>query len=156
MNKGVAMLMNLGVLASRWGALGGSEAQRSEMKGLRGALNIEFTGDEGGAWHVVFDDGRATIAKGRAEDARAAVRLRPEDYLAMLAGDLAYSMARMTGRVRMSGDGNFGFVFGALVENLKAAQSAPGMAGWVARSVVRRALKKGDYRPPSAGGRRSS
>lgn len=146
MNKGVALLMNLGVAASRWGGnLSGSEAQRSEMRGLRGALTIEFTGEDGGAWHVRFDDGKTVMGKGAAADARATVRLKPEDYLAMLGGDLRYSTARMTGRVRMSGDGNFAFVFGAMVENLRAAQALPGVRGWVARAVVRRALRKGNY-----------
>jgi putative sterol carrier protein len=73
------------------------------------------------------------------------VRLRPEDYLAMVAGDLSYSVARMTGKVRVSGDGNFGFLFGAAVENLRAAQEASGVRGRVARAVIGRALRKGGY-----------
>ena len=56
------MLMNLSVQATRWAArwVAGGEARRAEMKGLAGVLNIEFTGDDGGAvWHVSFDDGRS-------------------------------------------------------------------------------------------------
>ena len=81
------------------------------------------------------------------ENPRATVRVRPNDYLGMVAGDLSYSVARMTGRVRVSGDGSFAFVFGAFVEQIRTARSAPGWRGWVSRVLIRRALKKGEYQP---------
>src|SRR5438128_22506 len=139
---GAARPRTLGVQAPRWAArwTAGGEARRAEMKGLAGVLNIEFTGDDGGAvWHVSFDDGRVVMRKGAGENPRATVRLQPRDYLAMVAGDLAYSTARMTGRIRLSGDGHFGIVFGASVENLRAAQRAPGPSGWIARRLIGRA-----------------
>jgi len=151
MNAGAAMLMNLSVQATRWAArwVAGGEARRAEMKGLAGVLNIEFTGDDGGAvWHVSFDDGRVVMRKGAGENPRATVRLQPRDYLAMVAGDLAYSTARMTGRIRLSGDGHFGIVFGASVENLRTAARAPGPVGWIARRLIGRALRKGGYTSP--------
>lgn len=121
------------------------ERARAEMRGLSGVMNLEFTGPDGGAWHVVFADGRVSMAPGLAENARATVKLRPEDYLALLAGDLSYSVARMTGKVRLTGDGHFGMIFGAFVENTRAAQVARGLRGAIARAVISRALRKGGY-----------
>jgi putative sterol carrier protein len=149
------MLMNLGVRASRWGGnLAGGESQRAELRGLRGAMNIEFIGDDGGAtWNVRFDDGRVTMGKGPAADSRATVRVNPKDYLAMVAGDLGWSTARMTGKVRVVGDGHFGMTFGASVEGLKAGRRAKGLRGWVVRFVTNRAFRKGGYQPKALGRR---
>jgi putative sterol carrier protein len=146
MNKGVEMLMKLGRLATKIGpGRAGEERARVEMRGLSGVLNLEFTGPEGGGWHVAFSDGKVAMAPGLVENARATLKLTPEDYLALLAGDLSYSVARMTGKVRVSGDGHFGIIFGAFVENLRAAQRLKGVRGLIARGVINRALKKGNY-----------
>jgi putative sterol carrier protein len=146
MNKGVEMLMKLGRLATRVrpGRAAGERA-RAEMRGLSGALNLEFTGPDGGGWHIAFADGKVAMAPGLVEDARATLKIKPEDYLALLAGDLSYSVARMTGKVRVSGDGHFGIIFGAFVENMRAAQSLRGVRGMIARGVINRALRKGGY-----------
>jgi putative sterol carrier protein len=146
MNKGVEMLMKLGRLATRVGpGRAARERARVEMRGLSGVLNLELTGPDGGGWHVAFADGKVAMAPGLVENARATLKVKPEDYLALLAGDLSYSVARMTGKVRVSGDGHFGIIFGAFVENLRAAQSLKGVRGMIARSVINRALKKGNY-----------
>jgi len=146
MNSGVQMLMRLGSLATRVGqGRVADERARAEMRGLSGVLNLEFTGPDGGGWHVAFDDGKVALRPGLVPDARATIKLKPEDYLAMLAGDLSYSVARMTGRVRVSGDGHFGIIFGAFVENTRAAQSIKGLRGAIARAVIGRALRKGGY-----------
>ena len=146
MNKGVEMLMKLGTLATRIGrGRVADERARAEMRGLIGVMNMEFTGSDGGGWHIAFDDGQIVMARGLVENARATIKMKPEDYLAMLAGDLSYSVARMTGRVRVAGDGHFGMIFGAFVENLRAAQSVKGLRGGIARAVIGRALRKGGY-----------
>ena len=147
MNKGVEMVMKLGVLTTRLGARLGGEEARAELRGFSGILNLEFRGPEGGGWHLRFDEGQMRMARGLARDPRATVRLTPEDYLAMLAGDLSPSVARMTGRVRVVGDGNLALVFGASVGSLRALQAKPGLRGRIGRAIVRRALRKGNYTP---------
>jgi putative sterol carrier protein len=143
-NKGVQMLMRLGVLATRLsGGRVADERARAEMRGLSGVMNLEFTGADGGGWHIAFDDGKVSMAPGLRDGARATIKLKPEDYLALLAGDLSYSVARMTGKVRVSGDGHFGMIFGAFVENMRAAQTMTGLRGAIARTVIGRALRKG-------------
>lgn len=146
MNKGVQMLMKLGAFATRLGrGRMVDERARAEMRGVSGVMNLEFTGPDGGVWHIAFDEGKVAMAPGLVENARATLKVKPEDYLALLAGDLSYSVARMTGKVRVSGDGHFGMIFGAAVENTRAAQAAKGLRGAVARAVISRALRKGGY-----------
>jgi hypothetical protein len=94
---------------------------------------------------VAFDDGKVALRPGLVDNARATLKVKPEDYLALLAGDLSYSVARMTGKVRVTGDGHFGIIFGAFVENTRAAQSLKGLRGAIARAVIGRALRKGGY-----------
>jgi putative sterol carrier protein len=145
MNPGVESMMKFARLGARVGARTLTEGQRAELKGVTGTLNIEFTGPDGGGWHVDFHDGLATVKPGLAEGARATVRLKPEDYLAMLAGDLSMSVAKLTGKVRVSGDGGFGMIFGAFVGTILNAKDASGLQGRVTRWAVRRALRKGGY-----------
>ena len=140
------MMMKVGAFALRIGqGRAADERMRAEMRGVTGAMNLEFTGPDGGGWHVDFADGKVAMAAGLAPAARATVKLTPHDYLALVAGDLSYSVARMTGKVRVSGDGHFGMMFGATIENLRAAQTAKGLRGAIARRVIARALRTGGY-----------
>jgi len=147
MNPGVTAVMKLVQLGIR---LADSQAQRAEMRGITGVLNLEFTGDEGGGWHLEFGEGRVSLAPGLAVEPRATMRMTPESFLALVAGDQTISVARMTGRVRLAGDGNFGPVFSAFVSGLRNAQRLPGFRGWMTRRLVRRALRKGGYQPRPA------
>ena len=145
------MLMRLGAFATRVtrGRMA-DERARAEMRGLSGAMNLEFTGPDGGGWHIEFGDGTVLMVRGLAENARATVRLKPEDYLALLAGDLSYSVARMTGKVRVLGDGHFGMIFGAFVENMRSAQTAKGLRGAFARALISHGIDRDVRRPRDA------
>ncbi len=147
-NKGVAQLMRLGVAASRMGGLADRQA-RAEMRGLQGVLNIEFTGPDGGGWHLAFNDRELRLAKGLVSDPRSTVRVKPQDYLALLAGDLSPSIARMTGKLRVIGDPNLAIAFSASLGNLRALQRARGLRGFVGRRIVGRALRAGSYETPA-------
>jgi hypothetical protein len=146
MNRGVDSLMRL----FRLGARLGTDADRAELRGMQGTLNLDFTGDDGSAWHVRFGDAGIDVRPGLAPAPRATVRVRAADFLAMVAGDQTLSVARLTGRIRVAGDGNLGMVFGGLVGGLQNAQRAPGLRGWIARALVRRALRRGGYHPRPA------
>jgi hypothetical protein len=144
MNPGVTAIMKLVQVGIR---LGDSEAQRAERRGITGVMNLEFTGEDGGGWHVEFRDGNVRVAPGLAPEPRATMRMTPGVFLALVAGDQAISVARMTGRVRLAGDGSFGPVFSAFVGGLQNAQRLPGFRGWMTRRLVHRALRKGGYQP---------
>jgi len=59
----------------------------------------------------------------------------------MLSGRLASSTAQMTGRVRLSGDGEMVFLLGVLVAQFQRARGAPGVRGWPARRFARYVLR---------------
>lgn len=146
MNPGVESMMKFARTAARLGQRALSDGQRAELRGVNGTLNIEFTGPDGGGWHIDFRDGLASLSPGLAADARATVRLKPEDYLAILAGDLSLSVAKLTGKVRVSGDGGFGMIFGGFVGSILNAKQAGGLQGRMTRWSIRRALRKGGYK----------
>ena len=145
MNAGVDTIMNMGRWAARIGQRMGGEAARAEMRGFSGTLNIEFMGPEPGGWHIRFDDGRVSMGRGLVDAPRATVKVKAQDYLAMLAGDLDPSVARMTGRVRATGDANLAMAFGASVGSLINMKGASGLRGRIGRAMVGRALRKGGY-----------
>ena len=132
-------------LARAAARVGRSDAERAEMRGVTGTMNLEFTGAAPGGWRMVFRDGALEIAPGLAPDARATVRMSSRDFLALVAGDQTMTVARMTGKVRVAGDGSFGIIFGAFVGTLQNAQRLPGVRGWLARRLIGRALSKGGY-----------
>jgi putative sterol carrier protein len=142
MNRGIDSLMRLARLGARFG----SEADRAELRGIQGTLNLDFTGDDGCAWHLGFSEAGIAVAPGLAPEPRATVRVRAQDFLALVAGDQTISIARLTGRIRVAGDGNLGMAFSGFVGSLQNAQRAPGLRGWIARAVVQRALRRGGYR----------
>jgi putative sterol carrier protein len=150
MNPGVDGIMRFLGLGARLGRRFASEGDRAEMRGMRGTMNVEFREPES-IWHVSFDDDQIQIAPGAAPDPRATVRIRSQDFLALIAGDLSGSIARMTGKVRVSGDGHFGLLFGGMVGALLNAQRAGGVPGWITRRAVARALRQAGYtRKPRA------
>jgi hypothetical protein len=59
----------------------------------------------------------------------------------MLSGRLAASTAQMTGRVRLSGDGEMLFLLSVLVAQFQRARGAPGLRGWPARRYARYVLR---------------
>jgi putative sterol carrier protein len=142
MNPGVNAVMKLARAAGRRGP---SASERHEMRGLTGILNLEFTGPDGGGWQMEFGGARIRLRPGLAREPRATVRVSPADFLALVAGDQSMSVARMTGRVRVAGDAAFGIIFGAFVGNLQNAQRLPGFRGWLARTMIGRALRRGRY-----------
>ena len=151
MNPGVEALLRLVAATARLGSRFASEAARAEARGMRGTLNLEIA-DGGGGWHLEFRDGALRVRPGLVEDARATVRVRERDLLALAAGDATIASCRLTGRVRVSGDGNLGMMFDAMIGSLQNAQKAPGLRGWLARRFVGRALRKGGYVPRGARG----
>jgi len=144
MNPGVDLLMTIVGFGARFAPR--SESQRAEMRGLHGTMNLELTDGEGG-WHVDFENDAISIARGLKGDARATVRMKAGDFMAMVAGDMQISTARMTGRFRIAGDGHFGILFGGIVGSLRVAMTAPGVAGFVARKMIGLALRRGGYKP---------
>jgi hypothetical protein len=149
--RSVRALFRWPVRLSRWlGSLPPPRERRgAEGPGLAGRVNLCVAG--AGDWHFELRGERVAVREGVAPDARATIRLAAGDFVAMLAGRLAASTAQMTGKVRLSGDGEMLFLLGVLVTQFQRARSAPGLRGWPARRFTRYVLRDALPRPAPTG-----
>jgi hypothetical protein len=149
--RAVRALFRWPVRLTRWlGSLPPpSERRGLEGPGLEGSVNLCVAG--AGDWHFVLRGERVGVREGLAPDARATIRLAAGDFVAMLAGRLAASTAQMTGKVRLSGDGEMLFLLGVLVSQFQRARTAPGARGWPARRFARYVLRDAIPPPPAPG-----
>ena len=63
----------------------------------------ELVGEHGGAWRVEVDDGRVRVERGRGEDPDSIVRIRYEDWLRLLSGELSPPDAMRLGKTEVEG-----------------------------------------------------
>jgi putative sterol carrier protein len=122
----------------------GALPARREARGMQGSLNLVLAGERPSQWHFVLRDGRLGVHEGRAADARATLSLSDRTFTELLAGRLEPSTAQMTGRIRLRGDGEFGFLIGGLVEQFKRMRQAPGLRGWPGRRFARYVLREAE------------
>jgi nucleoside-diphosphate-sugar epimerase/putative sterol carrier protein len=123
------------------GSLPASEKQRAEGRGLRGEVNLRLTGEEPSEWRFRLDDGRLGVREGASDAARATVTIRDVDFRGMLSGRVDATVAQMTGKVRMRGDGEMGLLVGGLIGGFRKLRDARGWRGWPARRYARRVLR---------------
>lgn len=126
------------------GALPARREARAEARGMQGSLNLVLAGERPSQWHFVLRDGRIGVREGLAADARATLSLADGTFTELLAGRLEPSTAQMTGRIRLRGDGEFGFLIGGLVEQFKRMREAPGLRGWPRRRFARYVLREAE------------
>ena len=119
----------------------GREA-RSEARGMQGSINLVFTGEQPSRWHFTLGDSRLGVHEGTIDDARATISMRDRVFQDMLAGKLAPSTAMMTGKVRMRGDGEMGFLVGGLVGGFARLRRAAGWKGLGARRYAAWVLRE--------------
>ena len=88
-----------------------SREDAAEMRGFTGAVNFEFTGDDGAVWHCVLDGESVVFGRGGDFDPRATISLSPETFFELMRGEASFAIAQMTGRVRVRGDGHAGMLW---------------------------------------------
>jgi len=133
-------------LTRLFGGLPASRQARAESRGMQGSINLVFTGEHPSLWHFTLREGRLGVHEGSSETARATISMRDATFRDMLAGRLASSTAMMTGKVRIRGDGEMGFLVGGLVGGFGRLRRAKGLTGlparryaaWVLREVQKR------------------
>lgn len=124
------------------GSLPLSAQERHELRSLRGAVNIELTGEHRSDWHITLRDGHMGLHRGLASLPQASLTLREKVLLDLLAGRTRLGVAQMTGQLRLRGEGGLLFVLGALVEQFRGACKAPGLSGLPQRAFTGEVLRR--------------
>jgi len=75
-----------------------------EAKGLSGQVLFSLSGDGGGDWGVVLDDGKVSVSQGTIAQPQLTIKTSTENAEKLLSGNLDPMMAFMTGKIKISGD----------------------------------------------------
>ena len=76
----------------------------SAAKGVKAVLQFELAGDDGGTYHITVDDGTMSYAKGPSEAPSTTIKMKAEDYIKMVNGQLSGTMAFMKGQMKVAGN----------------------------------------------------
>jgi putative sterol carrier protein len=72
--------------------------------GVSVVFQYRISGEDGGDWHCVVDDGQCQVLSGRHERPTCTLLMAAPDFLAMMAGRLPPMQAFNTGKLRIEGD----------------------------------------------------
>jgi putative sterol carrier protein len=78
--------------------------QPAAAAGLSAVIQFEITGEGGGTWRVVIEDGALRIVEGGVPDPELVITATAPDYVAISTGALNEQLAFMTGRIRAKGN----------------------------------------------------
>ncbi len=73
-------------------------------QGWNAVMQFKLSGDGGGEWNVVVQDGTCTVNEGVAEEPTATVEATAEVWQNMTTGKLNPMMAMMTGKLKAKGN----------------------------------------------------
>lgn len=75
-----------------------------EAKGLNGRVQFSLSGEGGGEWGVVLNDGKVSVSEGAMAQPQLTVKSTTENAEKLLNGNLDPMMAFMTGKIKIAGD----------------------------------------------------
>jgi len=78
--------------------------QANASKGVKAVFQFELSGDGGGTYHVSVDDGKMEVVQGPAPAPSATIKMKGEDYVKMVNGQLSGTMAFMKGQMKIAGN----------------------------------------------------
>ena len=76
----------------------------SAAQGVTATFQFELSGDGGGTWHVVVDDGTMRVVEGADAAPTATIKMSAADYVELVNGRLNGTMAFMKGQMKVSGN----------------------------------------------------
>ncbi len=79
-------------------------ADPAKMKGVSAVYQFDLSGDGGGVFHTVVDDGKATVVEAAHDNPNITITMTAEDFAAMLEGKLNATSAFMAGKLKVKGD----------------------------------------------------
>lgn len=108
-----------------------------------GSVNLVFQ-DENSLtqWYFLIENWDVTIIPGNLKDAQSTLEITPKAFCRMLRGDLDYSTAWMTGKIRVIGEANYMFIMAFIINNFRKARNAVGWRGFLRRRFTNKVLKK--------------
>ena len=77
---------------------------KDAAKGLNATYQFDLSGDNGGKWQVVIDNGTCTVKEGAAASPNITLSMTAQDYVDMSTGKLNPQVAFMSGKLRIAGD----------------------------------------------------
>jgi UDP-glucose 4-epimerase len=124
--------------AASWaGSIGLSPHVQAESRSISGSMNLALEGPCPSEWHLEIDAGVPRVVPGLVADSRASVRMSDATFHELLAGQLSWTTAQMTGRVRFHGPGEFAFVPGLIAERFRSLGRTQGLRGLPGRALSR-------------------
>ena len=78
--------------------------QPAAAKGMNAIFQFELSGDGGGTYHVKVEDGSMTVVQGAAPAPSATIKMKGDDYVKMVNGQLSGTMAFMKGQMKIAGN----------------------------------------------------
>lgn len=80
------------------------EANPAKVATLKASFQFELSGEGGGTFHAVFDNGTHNIGEGPTEHPGCTVVMAAPDFLALATGKLNPTAAFMSGKLKIKGD----------------------------------------------------
>jgi len=84
--------------------------------GMNAVYQYDVTGDGGGKWYTVIEDGKLTVEKGEHESPNITITVADQDYIDMVSGKLNGQTAFLTGKLKIKGDMSLAMKLNSLFE----------------------------------------
>lgn len=82
----------------------GERFVQSASSGVNAIFQFDISGDEGGQWHVVVDDGSMEVVDGAHASPSATITAKAADYVKIANGDMNGLRAVMTRKMKIAGN----------------------------------------------------
>ena len=116
--------------------------QEMDRRGFEGSVNFAFGDSQDAVWYCRISQTGVQFAAGAEENPLGTVRMTADVFLQLLSGRTSMSIAQMTGRVLVEGDGHCSLLLSSLIGQTRLRAARTGIQGWLTRRFVRSVLNK--------------